>query len=224
MAAKKRGMQKKRSAKSKQAAPKAGKTAKSAKTKPVAAKSGKAAKPAIAPSQFATVEGGPWGQCFLPRAANEVRYWLAKSEPEVFSWDDLLAAPQQTTFWDGIRNFAARNFLRDAMRLGDRVFFYHSNGEPPAIVGICEVVREGYPDATAFDPKHYGYDEGSTPDAPTWYMVDVRAVEALARPVTLPMIKSAQALAQMALLRVGRLSLSPVTPAEWNAILAMSRA
>lgn len=171
-----------------------------------------------------TPAAGPWGEVFAPRAPGERRCWLVKSEPDVFSFDDLLAAPRRTTCWDGVRNHAARNFLRDAMRLGDRVFFYHSNAEPSAIVGICEVVREAYPDGTAFDPAQYGYDERSSPDAPTWFMVDLQAVEPLGRPVTLPMIKGAKPLAQMVLLRVGRLSVTPVTAAEWDAVVAMGRA
>jgi predicted RNA-binding protein with PUA-like domain len=146
-----------------------------------------------------------------------------KSEPEAFSWHDLVAISDRTTHWDGVRNHAARNFLRDGMKHGDQVFFYHSSASPPAIVGICEVVREAYPDLTAFDPAHAGFDPDSSPAKPTWYMVDLRAVEALAKPVTLPMIKRAKALAQMALLRVGRLSVTPVTAAEWKAILALTR-
>jgi len=95
---------------------------------------------------------GKWTAALAPRQAGEKRYWLVKSEPETFSFDDLLAAPAKTTHWDGVRNFAARNFLRDGMKRGDRVFFYHSSANPQAIVGICEVVREGYPDPTALDP------------------------------------------------------------------------
>ncbi|MBI5601602.1 MAG: EVE domain-containing protein [Gemmatimonadetes bacterium] len=154
----------------------------------------------------------------------EKRYWLVKSEPETFGWADLVRAPNQTTHWDGVRNHAARNFLRDGMRHGDLVFFYHSSTEPSAIVGICEVQREAYPDHTALDPAHPGYDPDSSPAKPTWFMVDLRAVEPLPTPVTLAMIKKAKALAQMALLRIGRLSVTPVTPAEWQAILALSRA
>ncbi|MBW7935245.1 MAG: EVE domain-containing protein [Gemmatimonadaceae bacterium] len=174
-------------------------------------------------SQFSTAAGGPWGKCFLPRAKGERRYWLVKSEPDVFSWDDLRATSGQVTHWDGVRNHAARNFLRDGMKHGDLVFFYHSMADPAAIVGICEVAREAYPDFTAFDPAHPGYDEDSSPAKPTWFMVDLRAVEPLASPVTLPMIKRTKKLANMALLRVGRLSVTPVTEAEWKAIIALSR-
>ena len=147
-----------------------------------------------------------------------------KSEPETFSFDDLLAAPGRTTHWDGVRNHAARNFMRDGMARGDEVFFYHSMATPQAIVGICEVVREAYPDPTAFDASHPQYDEKSDPASPTWYMVDLRAVRPLARPVTLPEIKKKKELASMALLRIGRLSVSPVTPREWDTILAMGGA
>lgn len=176
-----------------------------------------------APAQ-STQASGPWAAVFAPRAKGEMRAWLVKSEPDVFSWDDLLRAPKRTTCWDGVRNHAARNFMRDAMRIGDRVFFYHSNAEPPAIVGICEVVSAAYPDATAFDRRHDGYDEKSVRDDPTWYMVDLRAVEALPRAVTLPMIKAVPSLAQMALLRVGRLSVTPVSAAEWDVIVALATA
>ena len=165
---------------------------------------------------------GIWSAALAPRKLGERRYWLVKSEPGAFSFDDLLGAPRKTTAWDGVRNFTARNFLRDGMKRGDRVFFYHSNANPPAIVGICEVVRDGYPDDTAFDARHGHYDPGSKRDAPTWFMVDLRAVEPLARPVSLEEIKSKPPLADMALLRMGRLSVSPVTEQEWATICAMA--
>jgi predicted RNA-binding protein with PUA-like domain len=166
---------------------------------------------------------GRWTAALAARTPNEKRYWLVKSEPDVFSFDDLLAAPKQTTHWDGVRNFAARNFMRDGMKRGDQVFFYHSSSNPQAIVGICEVVREGYPDSTATDRTHPNFDAKSKPDDPTWYMVDLKAVRRLPRPVTLTEIKANRALAEMALVRVGRLSVSPVTPSEWETILAMAR-
>ena len=112
------------------------------------------------------------------------QYWLVKSEPEVFSFDDLLAAPDRTTHWDGVRNFAARNHLR-AMKKGDRVLFYHSSTKPTAVVGVAEVVREAYPDATALDKKDPHFDPKSDPDDPTWFMVDIRALEKFKRPVGL---------------------------------------
>lgn len=165
---------------------------------------------------------GKWTAALAPRTAGERRYWLVKSEPDVFSFDDLQRARGKTTTWDGVRNFAARNFLRDGMKRGDQVFFYHSMADPQAIVGICEVVREGYPDASAFDPKHDGYDPKSKREAPVWYAVDLRAVSALPRPVTLPEIKGRRELANMALVRIGRLSVSPVTVEEWRVICEMA--
>ena len=167
-------------------------------------------------------ELGKWAHVYT-RALGERRFWLIKSEPDVFSYTDLEAAPQQTTCWDSIRNTGARNFLRDAMKLGDQAFYYHSNAEPSAIVGICEVVREGYPDHTALDPTHSYYDPDSVAGTPTWFMVDVKAVRALERPVTLPEIKATAALAEMALLKVSRLSVVPVTAGEWEIVQAMAR-
>ncbi len=176
------------------------------------------------PPQSMPYEQGKWAHVFAPRAPGEVRYWLLKSEPDVFSFADLQAAPKQTTCWDSVRNTGARNFLRDGMKRGDRAFYYHSNAEPSAIVGICEVVRESYPDHTAFEPAHPYYDSESVRATPTWFMVDVKAVEALARPVTLPEIKASATLREMALIKVGRLSVVPVTPTEWKIVLGMSRA
>ena len=175
----------------------------------------------MAKKQAASHDQGKWAATFAPRGRGERRYWLVKSEPDVFSFDDLLKARNQTTGWDGVRNFAARNFLRDGMKLGDRVFYYHSSTDPQAIVGICEVAKEAYPDPTAFDPKHDQFDPNSDAKDPTWFMVDLRAVEPLTHPVTLSAIKARPELAQMALVRIGRLSVSPVTPAEWETICAM---
>jgi predicted RNA-binding protein with PUA-like domain len=166
-------------------------------------------------------EGSSWEWVFAPRKKGEVRYWLVKSEPEVFSFDDLLARPDQTTYWDGVRNFTARTFMRDGMKLGDQIFFYHSNADPPAIVGICEVVREGYPDHTALDPNDPHFDEGSDPNEPKWFMVDLRAVRGLPRPLPLHELRARKELAGMALLRIGRLSVSPVRAAEWKVIMDM---
>ena len=165
---------------------------------------------------------GKWAAAFAPRKPGERRYWLVKSEPETFSFDDLLKAPKKTTTWDGVRNAVARNFLRDGMKIGDQVFFYHSSTNPQAIVGIAEVVREGYPDATALDPRHDHHDPKSDPKAPTWYMVDLRAVERLTRPVTLAAIKQRPELKDMALVRIGRLSVTPVTSREWETIRSMA--
>jgi predicted RNA-binding protein with PUA-like domain len=150
----------------------------------------------------------------------DTNYWLVKSEPETFSWDDLNKLPKKTTHWDGVRNFRAKNNLR-AMKKGDRVFFYHS-GEKE-IVGVCEVVREAYPDASALDKNDPHFDADSSADDPTWFMVDLRAIEALPRPVTLAAVKKRRELAAMSLVRLSRLSVSPVTSAEWNVIQAMAR-
>ena len=168
-------------------------------------------------------EEGKWNAALAPRRPGEERFWLVKSEPDAFSFDALLARPGQTTPWDGVRNFAARNFMRDGMKRGDRVFFYHSSTNPQAIVGVCEVAREAYPDASAFDRKHPAFDSDSKKESPTWFLVDLKAVERLKRPVTLVEIKATPALAQMVLVRIGRLSVTPVTAAEWDTICAMAR-
>ena len=182
------------------------------------------AKPAAKkPPQSMPYELGKWSHAFAARAPGETRYWLVKSEPDVFSFADLQAAPGQTTCWDSVRNTAARNFMRDGMKRGDRVFYYHSNAEPSAIVGICEVVREGYPDFTALDPAHPYFDPESLASTPTWFMVDVKAVEPLARPVPLPELKERKELWDMALIKVGRLSVVPVREEEWAVVLRMSR-
>lgn len=166
--------------------------------------------------------GGAWAQVFTPREKGEVRYWLVKSEPDTFSFADLNKLPKKTTTWDGVRNFVARNFIRDGMRRGDQVYFYHSSTKPQAIVGICEVAKEAYADPTAFDSNHDGFDAKSDRDDPTWFAVDLKAVEPLPRPVTLLELKANKALAGMALLRIGRLSVTPVTKNEWDTIREMS--
>lgn len=150
-------------------------------------------------------------------------YWLLKSEPAVFGIADLETAPGQTTPWEGVRNYQARNFLRDELHLGDRAFFYHSGTASPGIVGIVEVVREGYPDETAFDPASPYHDPASTPDNPRWYRVDVRLVRRLRRAVALTELKRHQdALGDFALLRRGnRLSVLPVTAAQWAFVLGL---
>jgi predicted RNA-binding protein with PUA-like domain len=145
------------------------------------------------------------------------QYWLVKSEPSVFSFDDFLATPKKTTNWDGIRNYAARNHLQ-AMKKGDVVYFYHSSAVPSEIVGVAEVVREAYPDPTAFDSKHDNFDPKSKEDSPTWFMVDLKAVRKLKRSLTLDELKKTKGLDQMALIRIGRLSVQPVTEKE-HAIL-----
>jgi predicted RNA-binding protein with PUA-like domain len=149
-------------------------------------------------------------------------YWLVKSEPDVFSFDDLLTRPAKTTHWDGVRNYQARNSMRDGMKKGDLVFFYHSSADPTEIVGVAEVVREGYPDPTALDPKDSHFDPKSKVDAPTWFMVDIKAVEKLKRPLSLTDLRSVKGLEKMVLLQKGsRLSVQPVTEAEWKIIYAL---
>ncbi|MDZ7671139.1 MAG: EVE domain-containing protein [Gammaproteobacteria bacterium] len=149
-------------------------------------------------------------------------YWLVKSEPEEFSIDDLYRRPKRTEHWDGVRNYQARNFMRDGMRKGDEVFFYHSNCETPGIVGIARVVREAYPDHTAFDPDDPHYDPKSDPDNPRWLMVEVQYVRKLKRTISLAELKDNPALEDMALVRKGnRLSVMPVSDDQWRTILAM---
>jgi len=151
-----------------------------------------------------------------------MRHWLLKTEPGVFSFDDLLQAPDQTTGWGGIRNYQARNFLRDQMEEGDRVLIYHSSADPPVVAGLAEVVRRGYPDPTQFDRKDDHYDPESTPAAPRWYQVDVKAVRKLPRPVSLEEIRQTKALAKMPLVQRGqRLSVQPVAPEEYALIVRM---
>src|SRR4051812_15290706 len=124
-------------------------------------------------------------------------YWLFKSEPECFSFSDLMASPGRTTGWDGVRNFQARNFLRDEVKVGDGVLYYHSNADPPAIVGIAEVVRGGHPDPTSFDPRADHHDPKSRPEAPTWFQVSIRAVRPFDSPLGLPRLRAVPALATM---------------------------
>ena len=155
-------------------------------------------------------------------AAPARRYWLVKSEPDAFSFDDLMASPDRTTCWDGVRNYQARNTMRDDMKRGDLVLFYHSSTEPAAIVGVAEVVREAYPDHTAFDEQDPHFDPKSRRDAPTWMMVDLRAVERLAKPVSLSELRGVPGLEKMALLQRGsRLSVQPVSAAEWEIVYRM---
>lgn len=147
------------------------------------------------------------------------RYWLFKSEPSEFSFDDLARAPQQTTFWDGVRNYQARNLLRDEIQIGDGVLFYHSSTDPTAVVGTAEVVRAGYPDHTQFDPKSSHFDEGAKREEPRWYMVDIRLARRFAQPVALATLKQTPELAGMTLLQRGsRLSVQPVSAAEWEIV------
>ena len=155
-------------------------------------------------------------------AARAPGHWLLKSEPEAFSLDDLKAAPKRTDHWDGIRNYQARNFMRDEMNKGDLAFFYHSNCPEPGIVGIVRIVREAYPDHTAFDPDSPYFDPKSDPSSPRWVMVDVRYQRRLKRTVTLAEMKAAPELEGFDLLRKGnRLSILPVAARYWEAVLAL---
>jgi len=164
-----------------------------------------------------------WSLPRVPRKAGERRFWLLKTEPDAFSYDDLRTSPDATTYWDGVRNFQARNYLRDELRLGDGVLIYHSGIDEPAIAGIAEVVREGYPDFTAFDSGHEHHDPKSDPAAPTWMMVDVRAVAPFPEPITLGALRATPTLAQMILLQRGsRLSVQPVSADEWATIMRMA--
>lgn len=148
-------------------------------------------------------------------------YWLFKTEPGCFSFDDLKKRPGMTEPWDGVRNFQARNFLRDTVKVGDSVLFYHSNISEPAIVGLAEVVRSGYPDITALNPGAEHFDPKASVDNPLWYMVDVRYEKPLRRIVTLDDIKQNILLSDMPLVKRSRLSIQPVTTEQWQVILAM---
>jgi predicted RNA-binding protein with PUA-like domain len=149
-------------------------------------------------------------------------YWLMKSEPSVFGIDDLKAKPQRTSFWDGVRNYQARNFMRDGMKKGDQIFFYHSSCPEPGIVGIASVAREAHPDPTAFDPKNPYYDPKSDPSSPIWIGVDVKFVRRFKRVVSLEELKAEARLDGFTLLRRGnRLSVMPVSEAHWNVVLGL---
>ena len=153
-----------------------------------------------------------------------MRYWLLKSEPDVFGIDDLAGAPQRTTGWEGVRNYQARNMLRDDFRQGDRAFFYHSSCAVPGVAGIVKVVREAYPDPTQFDATSEYYDAGSTRAAPRWCSVDVQLEKRIEPVITLPELRehAAGALREMLILKRGnRLSVTPLTAAEWHCIVAL---
>ena len=152
----------------------------------------------------------------------ERKYWLFKSEPNAYSFSDLLNEPDQTAEWDGVRNYQVRNFMRDEMKAGDGVLFYHSSTNPMAVVGTATIVREAYPDSTAWDSNSEHPDPRSTPDNPVWLMVDIKADKEFARPVTLPEVKQNPKLKDMLLARKGmRLSIQPVTREEWEEVIAM---
>jgi predicted RNA-binding protein with PUA-like domain len=151
-----------------------------------------------------------------------MNYWLMKSEPDVFGIDHLKSRPRKTEHWDGVRNYQARNMMRDEMKKGDLVFFYHSNCAEPGIVGIMKVVREGYPDYTAFDPQQKYYDPKSDPDKPRWYMVDVQYQRKTRRVITLAELKQRKELQDCPLVRKGnRLSIMPIARQQWELILQL---
>lgn len=152
-----------------------------------------------------------------------MRYWLFKSEPDCFSIDDLMRRRHQTEHWDGVRNYQARNMLRDEIKPGDLGFFYHSSCTPPGIAGIIEVVKEGYPDFTAWDIHSDHFDPKSTPENPRWYMVDLKFIEKFPRLITLDEIKHHSALKNMLITRKGnRLSITPVSQGEWQKIVFLA--
>ena len=151
-----------------------------------------------------------------------MNYWLMKSEPDVFGVEDLVKRPEKTEPWDGVRNYQARNMMRDDMKKGDLAFFYHSNCKEPGIAGIMKIVREGYPDHTAFDTKQKYFDPKSDPKNPRWYMVDVRHVRKLKRIITLTELKTHDELSELRLLRRGnRLSVMPISKTHWDFILSL---
>jgi len=155
--------------------------------------------------------------------ARAPHYWLVKSEPDVFSIDDLAAAPRQTTPWDGVRNYQARNLMRDGMKEGDLILYYHSNAKPPGVAGIARVASSAYPDATQFDKKSKYFDPKSSPDDPRWLLVDIRFQEKLPRLVSLDEIKANAELAEMVLVKRSRLSVQPVTQHAFETIVKMAR-
>ena len=151
-----------------------------------------------------------------------MNYWLMKSEPDVFGIEDLVKRPNKTEPWDGVRNYQARNMMRDDMKKGDLAFLYHSNCKEPGIAGIMKIVREGYPDHTAFDAKQKYFDPKSDPENPRWYMVDVRHVRTLKRIITLTELKTHDELSGLPLVRRGnRLSVMPISKTHWDFILSL---
>lgn len=152
-----------------------------------------------------------------------MNYWLFKSEPDEYSISDLATEQGQTGRWDGIRNYQARNFLRDRVREGDGVLFYHSACKVPAVVGTAEVVRAAYPDPAQFDPESKYFDPKATQEQPRWYCVDIRWRSEFARPVPLAEIKANASLAEMALVKQGRLSIQPVREGEWQTIVRLGQ-
>ena len=152
------------------------------------------------------------------------KYWLMKTEPTTYSIQDLAAEKKQTTYWDGVRNYQARNMMRDDIKLGDEVLIYHSNADPPTVAGTAAIVREGHPDHTSWDAKDKHFDPKSTQDAPRWFMVDIQLREIFPRPISLPELREVKSLKEMELLRKGsRLSVQPVRKKEFDAIVKLAR-
>ncbi len=150
-----------------------------------------------------------------------MNYWLMKSEPDVFGIEHLIAMPNKTEHWDGVRNYQARNMMRDDMKKGDLVFFYHSNCKVPGIVGIMQVVKEGYPDFTSWNPESKYFDPKSSEESPRWFMVDIKFKRKLKRNISLNELKEMPGLEKMALVRRGnRLSIMPMSKQEWDLILS----
>jgi predicted RNA-binding protein with PUA-like domain len=155
--------------------------------------------------------------------AKATQYWLMKTEPSSYSIQDLAKEKKQTTHWDGVRNYQARNYMRDQMKLGDKVLVYHSNANPPAVAGVATIVRESYPDHTSWDPKDKHYDEKSTAQNPRWFMVDIKLDHIFDETIPLDDLRSIAALKEMELLRKGsRLSVQPVRKKKFDAILKLA--
>lgn len=158
-----------------------------------------------------------------PGMASSMKYWLMKTEPESYSIDDLAKEKNKTTFWSGVRNYQARNFMRDDMKKGDLVLFYHSNANPPSIVGVAEVVKESYPDFTSWDENDHHYDPKSTEENPRWFMVDIKLKKKFPESLGRDQLTDVKALSGMELMRKGsRLSVQPVTKKEFDAILKLA--
>ncbi len=152
------------------------------------------------------------------------KYWLLKTEPSSYSIHDLAAEKKQTTCWDGVRNYQARNYMRDAMTIGDKALFYHSNANPPAVAGVATIVRESYPDHTSWDVDDKHYDPKSTAQNPRWYMVDIKLEQVFDEPIPLDELRGVKALKDMELLRKGsRLSVQPVRKTEFDAIVKIAK-
>lgn len=152
------------------------------------------------------------------------QYWLMKTEPNSYSIHDLAAEKKQTTCWDGVRNYQARNYMRDDMTIGDKVLVYHSNANPPAVAGVATIVRESYPDHTSWDPDDKHYDPKSTAQNPRWFMVDIKLEQVFDEPIPLDELRDVKALKDMELLRKGsRLSVQPVRKSEFNAIVKIAK-